>query len=195
MFQPAVVVVNAELVQLPFCWGDAKRTRAGPAAAVVVDPPAAVVVVDPPAAVVVVDPPAVVVVVVEPAPAAVVVVPPADEAGVAELSVGSFPLPALPLAGDEPPPVLPLIAIPTTAATNMDAKSCQVFHVRRSLILSSPGAGWPSDSSDGGSRFSEEEVIDPTPERPAQLDHAHSKRRLQLVIPFDPAVRIVARAD
>ncbi len=85
MFQPAAVVVNAGLVQLPWSCVGPTRTRAGPAAAVddgidvVVDPPAAVVVVDPPAAVVVVDPLAAVVVVVEPlADAVVVVVDPVD---------------------------------------------------------------------------------------------------------------------
>ena len=72
MFQPAAVVVNVGLVQLPWSCVGPIRTRAGPAAAVddgvdvVVDPPATVVVVDPPARVVVVDPPAAAVVVVEP---------------------------------------------------------------------------------------------------------------------------------
>jgi hypothetical protein len=63
MFQPAAVIVNAGLVQLPWSCVGPMRTRAGPAGTldelvaevvVVVDPPACVVVVDPPAAVVVV---------------------------------------------------------------------------------------------------------------------------------------------
>jgi hypothetical protein len=98
MFHGATVVVNDVLVQLPFCCGDSRRTRAGPAAVagdvdgtavVVVDPPAAVVVVDPPAAVVVVDPPAAVVVVAP--PAAVVVVEPADGPEAPELAGGNVP--------------------------------------------------------------------------------------------------------
>ncbi len=81
MFQPAAVVVNAGLVQLPCICVGPKSTCGGPAEAddpaVVVDPPAPVVVVDPLEAVVVVDPPAAVVVVVDP-PAA----PPLDEGAV-----------------------------------------------------------------------------------------------------------------
>jgi hypothetical protein len=65
IFQPAAVVVNVGLVQLPCICVGPMRTRAGPAAAVddvddavdvVVEPPALVVVVDPPAAVVLVEP-------------------------------------------------------------------------------------------------------------------------------------------
>jgi hypothetical protein len=61
MFQPAVDVVKAGLVQFPCICVGPSRTRAGPAGVldevgaevVVVEPPACVVVVDPPAAVVV----------------------------------------------------------------------------------------------------------------------------------------------
>src|SRR5580698_8441551 len=72
MFHGATVVVNAVLVQFPFCWGESRSWRAGPTAA----PAAVVAVVEPPATVVVVDPPATVVVVVAELPpeAAVVVV-------------------------------------------------------------------------------------------------------------------------
>jgi len=89
MFQPATVVVNVGLVQLPWSCVGPMRTRAGPAATAavdgVVDPPAAVVVVvvePPPAVVEVLERPATAVVVVDAfAPpedgAVVVVVPPA----------------------------------------------------------------------------------------------------------------------
>ena len=145
MFQGAAVVVKAALVQLPCCCGDSMSTRAGPPAAaedvgVVVE-----AVVDPPAAVVVVDPPvAVVVVVAEPPPAVVVVavLPPVEEFGVAALGGGSAPFPELvPLALGLPPPVSPLIHIPKMAAIRTAVRSCQVFQVRRSLNLSSPGLG------------------------------------------------------
>jgi hypothetical protein len=144
MLHGATVVVKAVLVQFPFCWGESRSTRAGPAAApdaavAVVDPPATVVVVDPPAAVVGVDPPAAVVVVVaEPPPADVVVVllPLAPEA---VLAGGNVP-DVVPVAVAVPlPPVSPLIHIPRTAATRTAVKSCQVFQLRRSLILNSPG--------------------------------------------------------
>jgi hypothetical protein len=144
MFHGAAVVVKAGLVQLPWSCGEVMRTRAGPAGAV--DDPAAVVgvVVDPPATVVVVVPPAAVVVVTAPPPAAVVVVavlPPVGEPDEAAAGGGRFPLPEfVPPAGD-PPPVSPLIAMPTMVAIRMAARSCQVFQDRRSLILSSPGWG------------------------------------------------------
>jgi hypothetical protein len=66
MFQPAAVVVNAGLVQLPWSCVGPISTRAGPVGALEGLVAGVVVVVDPPAAVVVVDPPAAVVVVVEP---------------------------------------------------------------------------------------------------------------------------------
>jgi hypothetical protein len=141
MFHPAAVVVNAGLVQFPDCCGDVRRTRAGPAAAV--DPLGdEVVVVEPPAAVVVVVPalPPAVVGVVEPAaPGAVVVVAP-PESGVLALGGGSVPvvLEASAALDVPPPPVSPLIAIPTMAATIMAVRSCHVRHDRRSLMLSSP---------------------------------------------------------
>ena len=74
IFHEAAVVVNDVLVQLPWSWGDVRRTRAGPAAAAADVDDAVDVVVVPPATVVVVDPPAAVVVVPAPPPAAVVVV-------------------------------------------------------------------------------------------------------------------------
>lgn len=168
MFHEATVVVKGVLVQLPVSCGDIRRTRAGPAAAVddaVVDPPATVVVVDPPAAVVVVDPPEAVVVVAELPPAAVVVVavlPGAGEPEDAALGGGSLPLSPLaaPFALD-PPPVSPLIHMPTMVATRMAAKSCQVLQDRRSLSLSSPGWGVSSDDADGASPLSEVDVTGP----------------------------------
>jgi len=172
MFHEAAVIVNGVLVQLPWSCGEVRRTRAGPDAAVggavvaVVDPPAAVVVVDPPAAVVVVDPPAAVVVVTELPPAAVVVVPalppagdPADDA----LGGGSVWLPELAplvLVLDAPPPVSPLIHIPNMTATRTAVRSCQVFQDRRSLILSSPGSGGPSDDVNGTRTPSDGDVTD-----------------------------------
>jgi len=146
MFHGATVVVKAVLVQFPFCWGESRSTRVGPAgdpAAVVavVDPPATVVVVAelPPAAVVVVDPPAAVVVVVlePPAGAVVVVLLPLEPEAV--FAGGNVP-DVVPVAvAVPPPPVSPLIHIPNTAATRTAVKSCQVFQLRRSLILNSPG--------------------------------------------------------
>jgi hypothetical protein len=150
MFHGAVVVVNAVLVQFPFCCGERRSTRAAPPAAApatvvaVVDPPATVVVVAPPAAVVVVaEPPpaAVVVVVAELPPAAVVVVvepPEADAAGAPAPSEGRWPPSGFELAALEPPPVSPLIHMPMMAATNATLRSCHVFQDLRSLILSSP---------------------------------------------------------
>jgi hypothetical protein len=148
MFQGAAVVVNAVLVQFPFCWGESRSTRAGPAAApavvvAVVDPPATVVVVDPPAAVVVVaelPPEAAVVVVADVPPAAVVVVAPEpDAAGVPAPSAGRWPPSGFELAALEPPPpVSPLIHMPRMAASRATLKSCHVFQDLRSLILSSP---------------------------------------------------------
>jgi len=79
MFQLAAVVVNAVLVQLPDCWGEANKTRATPAVVGVVVPDAgAVVVVTPPGVVVVVAVP----LAVDPPDAGVlVVVDPLDAAG------------------------------------------------------------------------------------------------------------------
>jgi hypothetical protein len=141
MFHPAAVVVNAGLVQFPDCCGDVSRTRAGPAAAV--DPLGGEVVVEIPAAVVVVVlplPPGVVVVV-EPAAPGTVVVGAPPESGVEALGGGSVPVVLVASAALDvpPPPVSPLIAIPTMAATIMAVRSCHVLHDRRSLILSSPG--------------------------------------------------------
>ena len=129
MFQPATVVVNAGLVQLPCICVGPKRTCAGPApaAVVVADPPAAVVVVDPPAAVVVVDPPAAVVVAVDP------------------LVVGSLYAGALEDALVEPA-VVPFSANPTRIARATATMSCHVAQLRLPLICSSPGAGMTSPS-------------------------------------------------
>jgi len=165
MFHEAAVIVNGVLVQLPWSCGEVRRTRAGPDAAVdaVVDPPAAVVVVDPPAAVVVVDPPAAVVVVTELPPAAVVVVAvlPAADPEDAALGGGSFPLPKLvPVVLEAPPPLSPLIHIPKIAAIRTAVRSCQVFQDRRSLILSSPGSGLPSDDANGTLAMLEGDVTD-----------------------------------
>jgi hypothetical protein len=66
MFQPAAVIVNAGLVQLPWSCVGPMRTRAGPAGTLDELVAEVVVVVEPPACVVVVDPPAAVVVVVDP---------------------------------------------------------------------------------------------------------------------------------
>jgi hypothetical protein len=142
MFHPAAAVVKAGLVQFPDCCGDVRRTRAGPAAAVeplgdevvVVEPPAAVVVVVPAL------PPAVVGVVEPAAPGAVVVVEAPPESGVVALGGGSVPVVLVASAALDvpPPPVSPLIAMPTIAATIMAVRSCHVLHDRRSLILSSP---------------------------------------------------------
>ncbi len=96
MFQPAAVVVNVGLVQLPCIWVGPTRTRAGPAAAAAVDEvdDDVVVVVDPPAAVVVVDPPAAAVVVVdeplEPPAAAGAVVVVAVEPDLGRTYAGAF---------------------------------------------------------------------------------------------------------
>jgi hypothetical protein len=185
MFQGAAVVVNDVLVQLPFCCGDSKRTRAGPAAAddgvdeaavVVVTPPAAVVVVAPPAAVVVVVAPAAAVVVVVAPPAAVVVVLPADEPAVPELSAGSLPLPPLDALDAPPPPVSPFTHIPKTAAITATVSSCHVLQDRRSLILRSPGPGrsWEDASAFGLSGG----IV-----------------TAQVEIPFEPALTTADRAD
>ena len=108
----------------------------------VVEPPATVVVVDPPATVVVVvaelPPEAAVVVVAELPPAAVVVPPEADAAGAPAPSAGSLPPSGFELVALEPPPVSPLIHMPRMAATSATLKSCHVFQVLLSLILSSP---------------------------------------------------------
>jgi hypothetical protein len=161
MFHGATVVVNTVLVQFPLCWGESRSTRAGPAAApeavvAVVEPPATVVVVAPPTAVVVVaelPPAAVVVVVADLPPGAVVVVaepPEADAAGVPAPSAGRWPPSGFELAALDPPPVSPLIHMPTMAATSATLKSCHVRQDLRSLILSSPAWGTPSDAPTSG---------------------------------------------
>jgi hypothetical protein len=190
MFQGAVVVVKAVLVQLPCCCGDRSRTRAGPAAAddevddvvdVVVEPPAAVVVVDPP-------PAAAVVVVAELPPGAVVVVlapfPPAGRLEELVLGGGSFPE-LLPLAGDVPPPVSPLIHMPAMTATRATVKSCHVFQVRRSFILSSPGWGWSSDQTTGASASWGGDVIELGK---TLMRSQNPQTHHQAEIPFDPAL-------
>jgi hypothetical protein len=141
MFQPAAVVVNVGLVQLPWSCVGPRRTRAGPVAPVaggvevVVDPPpVAVVVVDPPpAADVVVDPLPAAVVVVEP-PAAVVVVEPVDFGRTYAGAVDAF---------DDfgAPPTSWFRNIPISAATSIPTASCHVLQDRLSSIWSSPGAG------------------------------------------------------
>jgi hypothetical protein len=154
MFHGAAVVVKDALVQLPFCCGDSRRTRAGPAAAddgvvdpaaVVVVAPATVVVVLAPAAAVVVVAPAAAVVVVAPPAAVVVVAPAPDEGGGVSLG-GNLPLPSVD-ALEEPPPVSPFIHMPKIAATRLAVSSCQVRQVRFSLILSWPGSGDSSASA------------------------------------------------
>jgi hypothetical protein len=141
MFHVPPAMVKAGLVQLPVCVVCGINTVAGPTAT---GAEAAVVELDPAAAVVVVAPAAAVVVV---APAAV-----EDPPAVAPLGGGSlYPVPPLALLPDPPAvPVLPLIAIPTTAATRIAATSCQVFHERRSLIFRSPFSGTPASTVDGG---------------------------------------------
>jgi hypothetical protein len=150
MFQPAAVVVNGVLVQLPCCCGESKSWRAGPADDV--DGVVGVVVVDPPATVVVLDPAAVVVVVEELPPGAVVVVtalPPVPVPAGIEFA-GSFPCPEPAVfALDAPPPVSPLIHIPAMTAIRTAVRSCQVFQLLRSFIFRSPGLGTSPDD-DGG---------------------------------------------
>ena len=131
MFQPAAVVVNAGLFQLPWSCVGPMRTRAGPdAAAVGVD-----VVVDPPtAAVVVVDPPAAAVVVVDTLdPLADDVVDVVDPVDAGNLYAGAF------VDWVVVPAVVPFNAIPTTSAARIATRSCHVLQVRFSLMWSSPG--------------------------------------------------------
>ena len=138
MFQPAAVVVNAGLFQLPWSCVGPMRTRAGPAAAAVgVD-----VVVDPPtAAVVVVDPPAAAVVVVDTLdPLADDVVDVVDPVDAGNLYAGAF------VDWVVVPAVVPFNAIPTTSAARIATRSCHVLQVRFSLMWSSPGAGSRSPS-------------------------------------------------
>jgi hypothetical protein len=155
IFHGATVVVNEVLVQFPWSCGESRSWRAGPAAAVEGDVVGAVEVVVAPAlaavVVVVEPPPAVVVVVPEPPPVAavVVVLPPAEEPEPAALGGGSVScLEADPLAL-EPPPVSPLIHIPTMTAIRTAVSSCHVFQDRFCLILSSPGLGVPSIAPGG----------------------------------------------
>jgi hypothetical protein len=165
MFQPAAVVVNEGLVQLPDICVGPSSTRAGPAAAVVVDPPAAVVVVDPPAAVVVVDddPPALVVA--DPLAGAVVVV--AEPSEVGSLYAGT----PLDDAVAEPP-VVPFRAKPTTSAIPEATRSCHVAQLRLPLICSSPGAGMTSSRIPGGGS----DMAKPWPEfRPPSRQQPHRR--------------------
>lgn len=125
MFQLGAVIVKAGLVQFPVICVGPTSTRAGAAAAVVVDPPAVVVVVPPAAEVVV-----------EPAPAAVVVVDAVDfgivYAGALEDEEEDEP--------DPPPNQLPS-HIPTKAARPIPTASCHDLQDRFSLMWRSPGEG------------------------------------------------------
>lgn len=141
MFQPAAVVVNAGLVQLPDICVGPKSTRAGPAADVddvEVDPPAAVVVVEPLGAVVVVDPPAAVFAVDPPVAVATVVV--VDPVEVGSLYAG------VPEDAVVEPAVVPFNAKPARSATTIATRSCHVAQLRLPLMWSSPGAGMASSS-------------------------------------------------
>ena len=144
MFQPAAVVVKEGLVQFPDICVGPRSTRAGPAAAVVVDPPAAAVVVDPPGAVVVVldDPPALVVA--DPLAGAVVVV--ADPPEVGSLYAGAPPVED----AVAEPSVVPFSAKPITSAKPAATRSCHVAQLRFPFMWSSPGAGMMSSRVPGG---------------------------------------------
>jgi hypothetical protein len=159
MFHVPPAMVNAGLVQLPVCWTSGTSTVAGPTAAgaAVVAAVVAVDAEDPPAKVVLVEPladvvlvlPAAVVLVAEPDP--LFVAEPAAVVAVVPLGGGSLPsaLEPPPLASVADPPVLPLIHMPSTAATSTADSSCQVFQVRRSLIFSSPFSGECSVGASG----------------------------------------------
>jgi len=161
MFHVPPAMVKAGLVQLPDIWVAGMSTVAGPTAADEVGveepvaPPVAAVVDVLPAAVVVVDPLDVPAAAPGDLPAATVVDVEEPAAG------GSVPLvpEPVPVLLDAEP-VSPLMAIPATAATTIAANSCQVFQVRRSLILSSPFSGW-YDRARRGSSVAPESTVGP----------------------------------
>jgi hypothetical protein len=149
MFQVPPEMVKAGLVQLPVCCTSGTRIVAGPTAAGVVlavdwvAPLAGSVVDDEPATVLLVAPAAVVVVVAVPAPVADLVAEPPVVLAVDELGGGSlYPPPPDAALVPVAEPRFPLIAMPITAARITADTSCQDFHVRRSLMFSSPFSGW-----------------------------------------------------